>query len=146
MTDDPTENTPWREGENYDEMMSEEPFDDEEELDAEEAEQRITQFIMSADELPGPPPLRNSRSRSLRSCEQHCATLRSSWRRSPTTRCSPRSSCWVSELADCSSTTGTVASPRGLHATEWDCCARCAALNEIQDCAYLSNATTCSVD
>jgi hypothetical protein len=55
MTDDPTENTPWREGENYDEMMSEEPFDDEEELDAEEAEQRITQFIMSADELPGPP-------------------------------------------------------------------------------------------
>jgi hypothetical protein len=55
MTGDPTENTPWREGENYDEMMSEEPFDDEEELDAEEAEQRITQFIMSADELPGPP-------------------------------------------------------------------------------------------
>jgi len=75
MTGDPTENTPWREGENYDEMMSEEPFD-EEELDAEEAEQRITQFITSAEELPGP-PLRNSRSRSLRSCEQHYATLRS---------------------------------------------------------------------
>ena len=55
MPDDPTENTPWREGENYDEMMSEEPFDDEVELDAEEAEQRITQFIMSAEELPGPP-------------------------------------------------------------------------------------------
>src|SRR5829696_8358323 len=50
MTGDPTENTPWREGENYDE-----PFDDEEELDAEEAEQRITQFITSAEELPGPP-------------------------------------------------------------------------------------------
>jgi hypothetical protein len=24
----PTENTPWREGENYDETMSEEPFDE----------------------------------------------------------------------------------------------------------------------
>jgi len=34
--------------------MSEEPFD-EEEFDAEEAEQRITQFITSAEELPGPP-------------------------------------------------------------------------------------------
>jgi hypothetical protein len=55
MADDPTENTPWREGENYDEMMSEEPFDDEEELDAEEAERRITRFITSAEELPGPP-------------------------------------------------------------------------------------------
>ena len=55
MTGDPTENNPWREGENYDEMMSEEPFDDEEELDSEEAEQRITQFITSAEELPGPP-------------------------------------------------------------------------------------------
>src|SRR5215207_3689086 len=55
MADDPTENTPWREGENYDEMMSEEPFDDEEELDAEEAERRITQFITSAEDLPGPP-------------------------------------------------------------------------------------------
>jgi hypothetical protein len=55
MSGDPTENIPWRKGENYDEMMSEEPFDDEEELDAEEAEQRITQFITSAEELPGPP-------------------------------------------------------------------------------------------
>ena len=35
--------------------MSHEPFDDEEELDAEEAERRITQFITSAEELPGPP-------------------------------------------------------------------------------------------
>jgi hypothetical protein len=55
MTGDPTENTPWRKGENNDEMMSEEPFDNEEEVDAEEAEQRITQFITSAEELPGPP-------------------------------------------------------------------------------------------
>jgi hypothetical protein len=55
MADNLTENTPWREAENYDEMMSEEPFDDEEELDAEEAEQRITQFVTSADELSGPP-------------------------------------------------------------------------------------------
>jgi hypothetical protein len=55
MTGDPTENTPWREGENYDEMMSEEPFDEEEEFDPEEADKRITQFVRSADELPGPP-------------------------------------------------------------------------------------------
>jgi hypothetical protein len=54
MTGDPTENIPWREGENYDEMMSEEHFDDEE-FNAEEAEQRITQFITSAEELAGPP-------------------------------------------------------------------------------------------
>jgi hypothetical protein len=54
MPDNPTEN-PGREGENYDETMSDEPFDDEEELDAEETERRITQFITSADELPGPP-------------------------------------------------------------------------------------------
>ena len=54
MADDPTENTPWREGENYDETMSEDLLD-EEELDPEEAERRITQFVTSADELPGPP-------------------------------------------------------------------------------------------
>ena len=54
MPEDPTENPPGREGENYDEMMSEEPFE-EEELDPEEAEQRITQFVRSADELSGPP-------------------------------------------------------------------------------------------
>jgi len=35
-------------------MRSEEPFH-EEELDTEEAERRITQFIMSAEKLPGPP-------------------------------------------------------------------------------------------
>jgi len=45
MSDDTTENTPWREGEDH----------DEEELDPEEAERRITRFITSADELPGPP-------------------------------------------------------------------------------------------
>jgi hypothetical protein len=55
MPDAPTENTPWCEGENYDERMSDEPFDEEEELDAEEAERRITQFITSAEDLPGPP-------------------------------------------------------------------------------------------
>ena len=54
MPNNPTENTPWRKAENYDETMSDEPFD-EEELDAEEAERRITQFITSAEELPGPP-------------------------------------------------------------------------------------------
>src|SRR5215208_7371868 len=47
---------PWsRKGEAYDEMFSEEPFDEEEELDPEEAERRITQFVRSADELSGPP-------------------------------------------------------------------------------------------
>ena len=54
MPEDPTENPPGREGENYDEMMREEPFE-EEELDPEEAERRITQFVRSADELSGPP-------------------------------------------------------------------------------------------
>jgi hypothetical protein len=54
MPDNPTENTPGREGEQYEETMSEESFC-EEELDADEAERRITQFITSAEELPGPP-------------------------------------------------------------------------------------------
>src|SRR5215203_1475772 len=39
----------------YDEMFSEEPFEEEEELDPEEADQRITQFVRSAEELSGPP-------------------------------------------------------------------------------------------
>jgi hypothetical protein len=54
MPDNPTENPAGREGENYDEMMSEDLLD-EDELDPEEAEQRITQFVISVDELPGPP-------------------------------------------------------------------------------------------
>ena len=54
MPHSPTDDTPWSEDERYDETMSDEPFDDEEELDAEEAERRITQFISSAEELPGP--------------------------------------------------------------------------------------------
>jgi len=54
MPDNPSENTPWREGENYDETMSEDLLD-EEELDPEEAKRRITQFITSSEELPGPP-------------------------------------------------------------------------------------------
>jgi hypothetical protein len=54
MPDNPTENPPWHEGGNYDETMSDESFD-EEELDPEEAERRITQFVTSADELSGPP-------------------------------------------------------------------------------------------
>ena len=54
MPDDPTEDTPRCEGENLEETMSEESCD-EEELDAEEAERRITQFITSAEKLPGPP-------------------------------------------------------------------------------------------
>ena len=53
MPDNPTENSPWPEGERYDETMSDEPF--EEELDPEEAERRITQFVTSAEELPDPP-------------------------------------------------------------------------------------------
>jgi hypothetical protein len=54
MPDNPTENPPWREGEDYDETPSDELLD-EEELDPEEAERRITQFVKSADELSGPP-------------------------------------------------------------------------------------------
>ena len=47
---------PWsRQGEAYDEMFSEGPFDEEEEFDPEEADQRIMQFVTSADELSGPP-------------------------------------------------------------------------------------------
>jgi L-amino acid N-acyltransferase YncA len=48
------EKTPWRERKPHDETMGDEPLD-EEELDPEEAERRITQFVTSADELPGPP-------------------------------------------------------------------------------------------
>jgi hypothetical protein len=54
MPDDPAENIPRGEGERYDEKMSDEHFD-EEELDPEEAERRITQFVTSAEKLPGPP-------------------------------------------------------------------------------------------
>ena len=54
MPDNINEDTPVGEGENYDQTMSDQSFD-EEELDAEEAEQRITRFITSAEELPGPP-------------------------------------------------------------------------------------------
>jgi hypothetical protein len=54
MPDNLNDDTPWRHGEHYDETMSEEPFH-EEELDTEEVEQRITQFIRSAEKRPGPP-------------------------------------------------------------------------------------------
>jgi len=54
MPDSLNEDTPVGEGEQYAETMSDESFY-EEELDAEEAERRITQFITSAEELPGPP-------------------------------------------------------------------------------------------
>jgi hypothetical protein len=54
MPDNFTENPVGRGGENHDETMSEDLLD-EEELDPEEAERRITQFVTSADELPGPP-------------------------------------------------------------------------------------------
>ena len=59
MPDNPTQNAPERDGEDHDETTSEEPFDgegfDEEGFDPEEAERRITRFITTADELPGPP-------------------------------------------------------------------------------------------
>jgi hypothetical protein len=59
MPDNPTENTPEREGENYDGKTSEEPFYEEEfdetGFDPEEAERRITRFVTTAEELPGPP-------------------------------------------------------------------------------------------
>ena len=47
---------PWsRKREPYGEMFSEGPFGEEEAFDPEEADQRITQFVRSADELSGPP-------------------------------------------------------------------------------------------
>ena len=54
MHDHPTEDSPEREGERYEEPISGEACDDEE-FDPEEAERRITEFIRSANELPGPP-------------------------------------------------------------------------------------------
>jgi hypothetical protein len=54
MPDNPAQNAPELEGEDHDETTGEEPFD-EGEMDAEEAERHITQFITSAEELPGPP-------------------------------------------------------------------------------------------
>jgi hypothetical protein len=48
MTDDPTQNIPGDDEERQDETL------DEEVLDPEEAERRITRFVTSADELPGP--------------------------------------------------------------------------------------------
>jgi hypothetical protein len=50
---DPTDDHPEDNGDQYD-GTTDEPFE-EEELDPEEAERRITQFVASADELPGPP-------------------------------------------------------------------------------------------
>jgi hypothetical protein len=50
---DSTEKYPGEDGERYDESVGDESFD--EELDPEEAERRISQFVTSADDLPGPP-------------------------------------------------------------------------------------------
>jgi len=50
---DPTEDHPGDNGDQYDETTDE--LLEEEELDPEEAERRITQFVTSAGELPGPP-------------------------------------------------------------------------------------------
>jgi hypothetical protein len=56
MSDNYRDDYPWsRKGEAYDEMFSEGPFEEDEELDPEEAERRITQFVRTADELSGPP-------------------------------------------------------------------------------------------
>lgn len=48
---DPTEDHPWDHGDQNEETMGD-PL--EEGLDPEEAERRITQFVTSADDLPGP--------------------------------------------------------------------------------------------
>src|SRR5215210_2044123 len=96
---------PWsRKGEAYDEMFSEEPFDEEEEFDPEEAERRITQFVRSADELSGPPveELADQVAALMRTALRDLEAIMEG---SPTTRCSPHNCCWDSELADCSSTT-----------------------------------------
>jgi hypothetical protein len=50
---DPTEDHPGDNGDQYDET-TDEPFE-EEELDPEEAERRISHFVTTADELSGPP-------------------------------------------------------------------------------------------
>ena len=97
MPENPTEGSPWPEGERYEETTGEELFD-EEELDPEEAERRITQFVTSAEELPGP-PVAELAEQVVRSCEQHRASSKRSWMGSPTTRYWPRNSCLASELA-----------------------------------------------
>ena len=90
---------PWsRKGEAYDEMISEEPFEEEEELDPEEAERRITQFVISADELSGPPVEELA--------DQVAALMRTALRDLEMIMTeTPHNCCWASELADCSSTT-----------------------------------------
>jgi hypothetical protein len=66
---DPTEDHPEDNGDQYGETIDE-PFE-EEALDPEEAERRITQFITSADGLPGP---------SVEELAEQVATLmRSAW-------------------------------------------------------------------
>ncbi|HJQ29365.1 MAG TPA: hypothetical protein VJ827_08485 [Rubrobacter sp.] len=52
MPASPAEDTPGRKERQVDDTVDEEPF--EEEFDPEEAERRITQFVTSADGLPGP--------------------------------------------------------------------------------------------
>jgi L-amino acid N-acyltransferase YncA len=64
------ENIPGREGGPHAETMGDEPVD-EEVLDPEEAERRITQFVTSADELPGPPVAQLA--------EQVAALMRAAW-------------------------------------------------------------------
>ena len=89
MPDNPTEKPAGREGENYDEMMSEDP---------EEAERRITQFVISADELPGRPveELAEGVTALMRAASRDLETIMDGMAHNKS---------WVSELADGSRTT-----------------------------------------
>ena len=103
IPDNPTENPAGREGENYDEMMSEDLLD-EDELDPKEAERRITQFVISADELPGRPveELAEGVTALMRAASRGLETFMDGMVHNKVL--SPRNSCWVSELADGSRT------------------------------------------
>jgi len=145
MPDNLNDDTPWRQGERYDETMREEPFH-EEELDTEEAEQRITQFIMSAEKLPGP-PVEELAERVTALMQGYIARPRDDHGGE-----APQQGARYATVAGPASSRiaaarpRTVAPLRGKHATEWDRCQRRSELNEILDCAHLFKVTTCSVD
>ena len=121
MLDNPTENPAGCEGESYDETMSEDLLN-EDELDPEEAERRITQFVISADELPG--------AHVEELPERVTALMRAASRDLETIMDGPQQGTSHATLAGSASSRTAAARPRtmaplrGNYATEWDCCPR----------------------
>ena len=121
MLDNPTENPAGCEGESYDETMSEDLLN-EDELDPEEAERRITQFVISADEFPGPPVEELP--------ERVTALMRAASRDLETIMDGPQQGTSHATLAGSASSQtaaarpNTMAPPRGKHATDRYRCPR----------------------